>query len=178
MKELQQLLDKYFNEQLIHAVISSPRSRGAAAKITIRPVLIKGRLIFQAAIYQEKKVFHRNLPNEEAEKEVLEWMGRYRQLEISSWLGHAIVLVSKKGKAHIKEKPCDACVKEADLSHNRKKNYILDPGKKVGFLVDLGVQSKEGKIIKAKYDKFRQINRFLEFIEVTTTGAYRSLYSR
>ncbi len=165
MKELQQLLDKYFNEQLIHAVISSPRSRGAAAKITIRPVLIKGRLIFQAAIYQEKKVFHRNLPNEEAEKEVLEWMGRYRQLEISSWLGHAIVLVSKKGKAHIKEKPCDACVKEADLSHNRKKNYILDPGKKVGFLVDLGVQSKEGKIIKAKYDKFRQINRFLEFIE-------------
>lgn len=165
MKELQQLLDKYFNEQLIHAIISSPRSRGAAAKITIRPVLIKGRLIFQAAIYQEKKVFHRNLPNEEAEKEVLEWMGRYRQLEISSWLGHAIVLVSKKGKVHIKKKPCDACVKETDLSHNRKKNYILDPGKKVGFLVDLGVQSKEGKIIKAKYDKFRQINRFLEFIE-------------
>ncbi len=165
MKELQQLLDKYFNEQLIHAIISGPRSRGAAAKITIRPVLIKGRLIFQAAIYQEKKVFHRNLPNEEAEKEVLEWMGRYRQLEISSWLGHAIVLVSKKGKVHIKEKPCDACVKETDLSHNRKKNYILDPGKKVGFLVDLGVQSKEGKIIKAKYDKFRQINRFLEFIE-------------
>lgn len=54
---------------------------------------------------------------------------------------------------------------EVDLSHNRKKKYILDPGEKVGFLIDLGVQSQEGKIIHAKYDKFRQINRFLEFIE-------------
>lgn len=165
MEELQQVLDKYFNEHLIHAIISSPRSRGAASKITIRPVMMKNRLVFQAAIYQEKKVFHRNLPSEEAEKEVLEWMGRYRQLEVSSWLGNAIALVSKKGKAHVKEKPCAACVKEMDLSHNRKKNYILDPEKKVGFLVDLGVQSKDGKIVKAKYDKFRQINRFLEFIE-------------
>ena len=72
---------------------------------------------------------------------------------------------SKKGKITIKEKRPAAGVKPADLSHNRKKRYILDPDRKVDFLVDLGVQTKEGRIINARYDKFRQINRFLEFIE-------------
>ena len=52
-----------------------------------------------------------------------------------------------------------------DLSHNRAKKYILEEGQKVDFLVDLGVQTQDGKIVKAKYDKFRQINRYLEFIQ-------------
>jgi SAM-dependent methyltransferase len=51
------------------------------------------------------------------------------------------------------------------LSHNRKKRYILEEGMKVDFLIDLGVMTKEGKIVRTKYDKFRQINRFLEFVE-------------
>ena len=75
------------------------------------------------------------------------------------------MLVSKNGKVTIKVKKTPHCVKDRDLSHNRKKKYILDPEKSVDFLVDLGVQTKEGRIVHAKYDKFRQINRFLEFIE-------------
>jgi len=51
------------------------------------------------------------------------------------------------------------------LSHNRSKNYILQEGVPLPFLVDLGVMNEEGYIIKAKSDKFRQINRFLEYIE-------------
>ena len=51
------------------------------------------------------------------------------------------------------------------LSHNRKKNYILEEGIPVPFLVELGVQTADGQVVHAKYDKFRQINRFLEFIE-------------
>ena len=86
-------------------------------------------------------------------------------MEISSQLGQANVLTTKRGRITIKEKPCAACVKQVDLSHNRKKNYILNPEERVEFLVDLGVQTKEGKIAASKYDKFRQINRFLEFIQ-------------
>ena len=51
------------------------------------------------------------------------------------------------------------------MAHNRVKQYILKEGIPVPFLVDLGVMTSKGKIITQKYDKFRQINRFLEFIE-------------
>lgn len=50
-------------------------------------------------------------------------------------------------------------------AHNRVKQYILKEGVPVPFLIDLGVMNEQGKIIHARYDKFRQINRFLEFIE-------------
>ena len=165
MEELQELLYKYLNQSLVQIIISNPRNREVAGKIHLRPVLVKEELVFQASEYKEKKVYHKNLVREDAIQQVLRWMEEYRQLEVVSQLGQATVLISKKGKITVKEKKAPACVKQIDLSHNRKKKYILDPEKKVGFLVDLGVQTKEGKIVHAKYDKFRQINRFLEFIE-------------
>lgn len=165
MEQLREFLYKYLNKSLVHIIISNPRNREAAGKIHLRPVLVKEKVVFQASEYREKKVYHRNLSKEEAVIQILDWMAEYRQLETLSEVGQAVVLVSKKGKITIKEKKAPCCVKQADLSHNRKKKYILDPDRKVGFLQDLGVQTKEGKIIHAKYDKFRQINRFLEFIE-------------
>ena len=75
------------------------------------------------------------------------------------------VLVSKKGKMTIQKKRQTGCVREVDLSHNRNKNYILEEGKTVPFLQDLGVMTQSGEIVRTKFDKFRQINRFLEFIE-------------
>ncbi len=165
MEELRELLYKYLHEKLVRLTISNPRSKTEAAKISLRPALLKGSLVFQASIRQGNKIFHRNLAKDEAVEEILKWMAAYRQLEIFSEEGQATALVSKKGKVGIKEKKTPCCVKQQDLSHNRKKKYILDPEIKVEFLVDLGVQTKEGKIVHAKYDKYRQINRFLEFIE-------------
>ena len=52
-----------------------------------------------------------------------------------------------------------------NVSHNKKKNYLLPEGEPGDFLVELGVMNNEGYVIKAKYDKFRQINRFIEFVE-------------
>ncbi len=165
MEELRELLYKYLNEDLARLIISNPRNKTEAAKISLRPLLLKGELSFQASITQDKKVFHRNFNRSKAVEEILGWMEQYRQLELFSEKGQATVLVSKKGKVGIKEKRNVCCVKKQDLSHNRKKKYILEPEQKVGFLMDLGVQTREGKIVHAKYDKFRQINRFLEFIE-------------
>ena len=96
----------------------------------------------------------------------------FRQLQLESELGSVNVLSSKKGKLTIKEKKkkkegnlCDKPIRMEALSHNRKKRYILEEGKPVEFLIDLGVMTSEGKIVHSRYDKFRQINRFLEFIE-------------
>lgn len=165
MEELKELLYKFLNEKLVRLTISKPRSKTEAAKISLRPVLLGGKLSFQASISRNNQIFHRNFIKDEAVGEILKWMEIYRQLEIFSQEGQATVLVSKKGRVGIKEKKISCCVKQQDLSHNRKKKYILAPERKVDFLVDLGVQTREGKIVRTKYDKFRQINRFLEFIE-------------
>lgn len=165
MQDLKELLYKYITQALHQAVLSNPRTKADAAKIHLRPVELKGRIIYQASEYKENKVYHHNLTRDEAVARICRWMENYKQLELSNGATRAHVLISKKGKLTIKEKKSSAPQKPADLSHNRRKKYILDPEKKVDFLVDLGIQTKEGRIVNARYDKFRQINRFLEFIE-------------
>ena len=93
-----------------------------------------------------------------------------KQCEIAAAQISATILVSKKGKMTIKTKktPQNPELSKAaprDLSHNREKQYILKEGVAVDFLVGLGVQTPDGRIAKNRYDKFRQINRYLEFIE-------------
>lgn len=65
----------------------------------------------------------------------------------------------------IKKKAQKCERKDVDMSHNRKKHYVLEEGIPVPFLQDLGVMTQEGKVVHSRFDKFRQINRFLEFIE-------------
>ena len=89
----------------------------------------------------------------------------FRQVQVETVSEDITVLISKKGKATIKRKRKKVQAKAADLSHNRKKKYILEEGIVVPFLQDLGVMTQNGKIVRTKMDKFRQINRFLEFVE-------------
>ena len=88
-----------------------------------------------------------------------------RQLEVESTKEHLTVFVSKKGKMSIKNKKLKIEKQSCNMEHNRKKKYILEEGQPIPFLIDLGVMTKQGKIVKEKYDKFRQINRYLEFID-------------
>ena len=166
MEQLKTTLENYLDEKLVQIILSNPRTKDGSKKIQIRPMLIKGQLIFQASEYKNNQVFHHNLTREDVAAQVAQWMEQMRQLELEHQQGKVHALVSKKGKVTVKTSKQHACVeKKVDLSHNRAKKYILDPEVKVPFLVDLGVQTKEGKIVNSRYDKFRQINRFLEFIE-------------
>lgn len=129
-------------------------------------MLHKGSLLFQTAAQVEKQQFHENLEKEAAISKITEWlMNDFGQLQLDLTDRTVSVLTSKKGKVTIKEKRKPIKMRPADLSHNRKKRYILEEGTPVPFLVDLGVMTSEGKIVHSKYDKFRQINRFLEFVE-------------
>lgn len=97
---------------------------------------------------------------------LLAWMSRdFKQMQLETTKETVTVLVSKKGKVTIRSKRCAQRREKADLRHNRTKQYLLQEGIPVPFLVKLGVMTPEGKVVRAKYDKFRQINRFLEFIE-------------
>ena len=100
MERLQEVLEKYLNENLKKMIISNPRDRKKAAKISLRPVLLKEALAFQACEYLGNKVYHKNFPKETAIHTVLGWAEEYRQLDIFSQLGQATVLI-KIGRAHV-----------------------------------------------------------------------------
>ena len=165
MKELLTLFNTVLNKDFIRAVISNPREKGGIVKVKIRPLELKGQLVFQFESFTAKQAFHKNLDRDAAVRELSGCAGEFRQMLIETADAEYTVLISKKGKATIKRKQRREKAQAADLSHNRQKRYILEEGKFVPFLHDLGVMTEDGKIIRSRTDKFRQINRFLEFIE-------------
>lgn len=168
MEELREKLMPFLSDRLCQITVSGPREKEGIFKIKIRPLLLKGELVFQKTAYKGTQVFHENLSGEELLEELLhEMQGNFRQLAAESLDGSLTVLVSKKGKvtAKYKENQQNAVKMRPELYHNRVKQYILKEGIPVPFLVDLGIQTREGAIVRSKYDKFKQINRYLEFVE-------------
>ena len=160
----EELIREVLKGGLILAVLSGRRDSGPE-KIRIRPITVSGELCYQAEYVEDKKAFHKNLSEEELVSYLDEDMlRRYRQLQIKGNCLDGTVLVSKKGKLTVKTKAHEQTGPAKILSHNRVRNYILKEGVPVPFLIDLGVMTAEGKVVSAKYDKFRQINRFLEYI--------------
>ncbi len=165
MEELRELLTEQLNIDFISAVLSSPRTKGGMTKIKVRPLKKGEELIFQIEVFQNNQAFHSNLTADEACEKLLEHMQEMKQMQMDTRQEQITVLVSKKGKVTIKRKKRQVMKEAADLSHNRKKKYVLEEGRPVPFLMDLGVMTEEGKIVRSRFDKFRQINRFLEFVE-------------
>ena len=165
MNELRILLKDNLNKDFISAVLSNPRDKEVATKVKVRPLLYKDQLVFQMETFRNNQAFHENLGAEEAAERLFDCMQNMKQMQFETSKFAYAVLVSKKGKVTIKKKAQKCENKKADLSHNRKKQYILEEGMQVPFLQDLGVMTQEGKIVRTRFDKFRQINRFLEFVE-------------
>ncbi len=173
------LFDELINKDLTLAVISNSFDKERIAKVKIRPVLIKQELLFQVSEYIGQQIFHHNYTKGELSEKLPEWFeGLFHQCEITSATGKTTILISKKGKVTVNRKRADSQkndpvqegskvseLLEDNLLHNKKKNYILEEGKPLPFLVDLGVMTTAGQIVKSKSDKFKQINRFLEYIE-------------
>ena len=174
MEELKALLKKYLNENLELITLSAPRKGREERKTRIRPVLLRDELKFQFEIFRGPQAFHENLPQKEAVERIVELLTDvFCQLQLQADAGQVTALVSKKGKVAVKEKRQpgknvsgaeDKSVKLASLAHNKKKRYLLEEDRPVPFLVALGVMAPEVNILHARYDKFRQINRFLEFV--------------
>ena len=165
MENLKLLLEENLNQDFLAAVLSAPRDKSGVEKVKVRPLLKRGELVFQLESFCNRQAFHENLSAEEAADRIFEYMQNMKQMQMETKQWNYTVLVSKKGKLTIKRKAQKNPNKQADMNHNRKKQYILEEGTMVPFLRDLGVMTEEGKIVRTKFDKFRQINRFLEFIE-------------
>ena len=168
MKTLQEFLEEQFDQGMMLAVLSGQRSKAAEvpSKVRIRPVEIRGELCYQATSTVGQKAIHRNYTRQEVLLYISDCLENgFSQLQIQGQNRDASVLVSKKGKQTMKVKQHQALEPVRIMAHNRVKQYILKEGIPVPFLVDLGVMNPQGKVHQSSYDKFKQINRFLEFIE-------------
>ena len=165
MEAIQKLLNDVLNIEFVQAILSNPRKKDGVLKIKVRPVEMRGKRLYQLESFTKTQAFHENLETEQAGERILSYMEEFRQMQLDSGNMEYTVLVSKKGKVTIQKHQAKGGKKQADLSHNRSKKYILKEGIPVPFLQDLGVMTQDGKIVRTKFDKFRQINRFLEFIE-------------
>lgn len=150
---------------LSKAVFSQPTDKSAAPKVELRPLILKGERVYQAERFENNKAFHQNL----TEDALLRWAeenleGKYRQaLIVTETESRQYILkrdgsYKKTGGAAVIARPAAA------QGHNREKDYILREGENIPALVDLGVFTRDFKIVRAKYDKFKQINRFVELV--------------
>ena len=168
MKTLQNFLEEQFNDGMMLAVLSGQRNKDKdiPTKVRIRPIEIKGEICYQATATVGTKAVHKNYTADEVKDYIKDSLENgFSQLQIQGQSRDGTVLVSKKGRQTIKVKQHQPLEPVKIMAHNRVKKYILREGVPVPFLTDLGVMNKEGKVHQPAYDKFRQINRFLEFIE-------------
>lgn len=161
MEQIKSNLIKMLESGCEKMILSKPEKSAAYKKIHIT----KKTDFFQIEKFTEKQAFHENVNREELVEKLTIWLQQeFRQLNGFGNGLESIFLISKKGKVTYKQKRT-MNVPKTEASHNRKKHYLLEEGEVIPPLVDMGIFTAEGKIIVSMYDKFRQINRFIEMID-------------
>lgn len=166
MEELKQAIDEIIDSELIKAVISNRLNKEVKYnKINIILKEKNGAEYYQIEKFTDKQAFHENIDKNFIKDKILEYLSKdYKQLSV--WCSEKTfdIKISKKGKVLFSKKNANNS-KVINKSHNKEKQYILKEGMVIEPLIDLGIFTKEGKIINAKYDKYKQINRFIEIID-------------
>lgn len=163
-KVLNIIIENLTENKFIKGVVSDMKGDYPFKKVNMKPVLVKGTLFLQLEQFKDNKAYHSNVSMEDAVKTLTPILNNFKQFLFQTSEKEFQILKGKKGfSVKVKE------VKKAPVSleHNKKKNYLIPEGTPVPFLIKLGIMNSEGKILKESYPKFRQINKYLEFIEDT-----------
>ena len=166
MDNLINAIDKIVEGQVFKIVISNKKDKeNKYNKININFKESKNKKYYQVEKYTDKQVFHENIEIEDLRDYLLDYMeNSYKQLAAWSENNTFDLKISKKGKVFLGKKNANNS-NLINKDHNKKKNYILEEGMIIEPLIDLGVFTKEGKVVKSKYDKYKQIKRFVEIID-------------
>ncbi|WP_114571643.1 class I SAM-dependent methyltransferase [Exiguobacterium flavidum] len=155
---------KIETKTLVNATISGPRQKSNELKrIKLKPILLKDTYHIQFEFQYERILKHENLLIDEAIERLEIFYEDFRQFQFRFEKESVQLQLSKKFKVNLKTTKEEA--QQVELAHDRKKSYLLEDGVPTPFLVRLGVQTPDGKVKRQKYDKFKQINRFLEFVD-------------
>ena len=167
MEDLKKAIVEMLSDDILKIVVSNKMKKDMKYnKITITIKEKNNSEYYQVEKYTDKQVFHENLNKEDLNEKLIEYtFGNFKQ--VSGWSKNATydLKISKKGKVHLGIKKTDNTKMTVNKSHNKEKNYILKEGMIIEPLIDLGVFTKEGKVVNSKYDKYKQINRFVEIID-------------
>ena len=159
MAALEELLtDLFAGDQLRRAVLSKPRTTEIPAKTTIDPVELRGETAYRFTAHLPDRTTHENLAPDAARERLGALLGDYGQGLLQASEADWQVL----GETVLRRPPSR---KAAPREHDRRKRYLLEEGTPVPFLIELGVMTPDGKVRKSRYDKFRQVNRFLELVD-------------
>ena len=166
MEELKKIIDEIVQQDIIKIVVSNKMNKDAQYnKITFAFKEDNEKKYYQIEKCTDKQVFHENIDIAMLGEKLLEYVSsNYKQVVAWSNITTFDLKISKKGKVHLGKKKSDN-VTLASKGHNKEKNYILKEGMIIEPLIDLGVFTKEGKVVNSKYDKYKQINRFVEIID-------------
>ena len=139
-------------------------------KVIGKLVNIKNNINLQLEYRYKRIIKHTNIVTTDSEnikKEIIELFELAKDINVATVDENINIKVSKKFKISVNRKKTNS--KAISFDHNKKKEYFLDEKQKYPFLVELGIQNNDGKIVKSKYNKFKQINKYLEFIKQATT---------
>lgn len=166
MEALEDVIKEILKEDIVKIVISNKVNKDVTYnKINITLKEKNNNEYYQIEKFTDKQVFHENIDKSQLESKLKESIeNKYKQVSAWSETTTFDLKISKKGKIHLSKRKSDN-VKMVNKSHNKEKNYILKEGMIIEPLIDLGVFTKEGKVVKSKYDKYKQINRFVEIID-------------
>lgn len=159
------------NTSIIYAVFASPlnKTENKYKKITLKPISSNNKVIYQFEKFTDKQAFHENVEQNSIVEKIMALTQLYKNINIFTVEADYQVLVSKKGSIRvIKLSPTKTM---SISSHNKTKNYIIPDNEPCDFLIELGVMNKDGKVLAKKYDKFKQINKFLEIVDDAFTKA-------
>ena len=159
-----ELIKNIQEDKLIKIVFSDRKSRDFN-KVIIKPIILKSTKNIQIESFKDNKTFHKNIDLnnlQELEDNLKEYIDNFKQILLQIE-GLDISFIRKKENFSRKEK--DSNLIKTSNEHNKKKQYILNEGDKIDFLIELGLMSVEGKILKSSFNKFKQINKYLEFID-------------
>lgn len=160
------LVENIQNKKIIKYVFSDTKTY-SHSKIILKPVLIKDEMQIQIESFRENKAFHSNFhPNDEKLFSLInEYIDNFKQILVQ--IPSYDLVFNKKNNEEFSKKERQNNLKIKISSHNREKKYFLNEGEKIDFLIMLNVMSEDGKVFKNSYNKFRQINKYLEFIDET-----------
>ena len=169
MNNLRQLIENLFDKRnILRMIFSNPykKEKDAIIKVTVKPYDANDEIKYQFTYQFENRVAHSNLDLDDSINEVVALITNiFKQVLVNTNEKEYHILSNKSGKISIIERANQVAHKEMKLTHNREKQYIIKDNTVVPFLVELGVMNLQGKVLNEKYDKFKQINRFIEFVQ-------------